>query len=235
MKINKNNDVFINVCKILKSNNINYWVCHGTLLGIIRENRLLPWDHDIDFAVWDHEIDKEHIKSIMLSNGYEQEVIVDDMDCLHFYAEDKKIDISFYKIINDKATIKWIAPSRRTSDKLILFIYNSLMGNIKMNEYVFYKRIVLHFIKQMSQLVRDILPRSFERSFIVMARKRINYTGYSYPVDVINNKKFIKFLGVDVPVPNDSEYCLQLTYGDNWRIPKKFFIWHKDAENLIKI
>ena len=52
--------VFKDVCDLLRKNRINFWICHGTLLGIIRENRLLPWDHDIDFAVWDHETDKNY-------------------------------------------------------------------------------------------------------------------------------------------------------------------------------
>ena len=36
---------------ILNSNNIPYWICHGTLLGIIRDSQLIPWDHDIDIFV----------------------------------------------------------------------------------------------------------------------------------------------------------------------------------------
>ena len=31
--------------------NLNYWLEGGTLLGIFREGRLLPWDNDIDISV----------------------------------------------------------------------------------------------------------------------------------------------------------------------------------------
>ena len=54
------------ICSLLGKNKINYWVCHGTLLGIIRENRLLPWDHDIDIAVWKDEVSKKEIIDIMI-------------------------------------------------------------------------------------------------------------------------------------------------------------------------
>jgi phosphorylcholine metabolism protein LicD len=37
--------------EILKKNRINYWICHGTLLGIIRDDQLLPWDNDIDIGI----------------------------------------------------------------------------------------------------------------------------------------------------------------------------------------
>jgi phosphorylcholine metabolism protein LicD len=39
------------VVEILESENIAYVLEGGTLLGIIRENRLLPWDNDLDLTV----------------------------------------------------------------------------------------------------------------------------------------------------------------------------------------
>ena len=36
---------------ILERNNIPYWLDAGTLLGIIRDNELIPWDYDIDLSV----------------------------------------------------------------------------------------------------------------------------------------------------------------------------------------
>lgn len=46
------------VAKILKKCNIEHWIEGGTLLGIRRENRLLPWDNDIDFSIKSTEIPK---------------------------------------------------------------------------------------------------------------------------------------------------------------------------------
>lgn len=40
-----------NVSKILQKNNLDYWLEGGTLLGIRRENRLLPWDNDVDLSM----------------------------------------------------------------------------------------------------------------------------------------------------------------------------------------
>lgn len=37
---------------------VDYYIDHGTLLGIIRDQSLLPWDKDIDFAVLDKEQNK---------------------------------------------------------------------------------------------------------------------------------------------------------------------------------
>ncbi|MBJ6369737.1 LicD family protein [Snuella sedimenti] len=46
-----------NVAIILDDCNINYWLEGGTLLGLRRENRLLPWDNDIDISIM---IDEKH-------------------------------------------------------------------------------------------------------------------------------------------------------------------------------
>ncbi|WP_412984430.1 LicD family protein [Pontimicrobium sp. IMCC45349] len=40
-----------NAAKIFDECNIEYWLEGGTLLGIRRENRLLPWDDDIDVSM----------------------------------------------------------------------------------------------------------------------------------------------------------------------------------------
>jgi phosphorylcholine metabolism protein LicD len=47
-----------NIAKTFHSCNIEYWLEGGTLLGIRRENRLLPWDNDIDFSVKSTQIEK---------------------------------------------------------------------------------------------------------------------------------------------------------------------------------
>lgn len=43
---------------LLKSN-IFFWVGQGSLLGIVRDNKLLDWDHDIDFCMWNRKNKKK--------------------------------------------------------------------------------------------------------------------------------------------------------------------------------
>jgi len=44
------------VCGILDKYNIPYVLEGGTLLGIVRENRLLPWDNDLDLTITEQNI-----------------------------------------------------------------------------------------------------------------------------------------------------------------------------------
>ena len=42
---------FLIAIKILNKLKLDYWVCHGSLLGIVKDKDLLDWDNDIDIAV----------------------------------------------------------------------------------------------------------------------------------------------------------------------------------------
>ncbi len=47
-----------NITQVFNNNEIPYILDAGTLLGITRENRLLPWDNDVDITVTRHFEDK---------------------------------------------------------------------------------------------------------------------------------------------------------------------------------
>ncbi|MFH1212794.1 MAG: LicD family protein [Candidatus Neomarinimicrobiota bacterium] len=44
--------------QLLERNGIPYWLEGGTLLGIVRENRLLPWDNDLDLSIRTEDLDR---------------------------------------------------------------------------------------------------------------------------------------------------------------------------------
>lgn len=46
------------VCSILDKYKIPYVLEGGTLLGIVRENRLLPWDNDLDITITEQDMDR---------------------------------------------------------------------------------------------------------------------------------------------------------------------------------
>jgi phosphorylcholine metabolism protein LicD len=59
---NKNKEIaeslLIDVAKSLDILSVNYWLEGGTLLGIKRESRLLPWDNDLDLSINSSEVSK---------------------------------------------------------------------------------------------------------------------------------------------------------------------------------
>jgi hypothetical protein len=226
--------VFTNVCRLLSQNKINFWICHGTLLGIIRENRLLPWDHDIDFAVWDTETSKDKIIEIFSNNGFKQEHVFGDLDCLHFYGVDKKVDISFYKVYDNIASIKWAAPPNSFLAKVYVYfvqtIWEESFVNIELSKNIIKK--IFHFIFiVLSFIIGTLLSKKIKNKLYNHAFQFLNYTGYSYPLNLMVFKE-IWFNEVLIKVPNNSTRCLELTYGENWKTPKKNYIWYEEATNL---
>ncbi|WP_150538233.1 LicD family protein [Actinobacillus vicugnae] len=55
--------------KVLEQKNIPFFLISGTLLGCIREGKLLGHDKDIDVGVWD-DYSYEQLASILASSGY---------------------------------------------------------------------------------------------------------------------------------------------------------------------
>tara|TARA_Y100000389_G_scaffold168042_1_gene173508 strand:+ start:11688 stop:12419 length:732 start_codon:yes stop_codon:yes gene_type:complete len=236
-------DLFKLAVKILTENNVNYWVCHGTLLGIIRDNEILPWDHDVDFAVWDDEFSKKDIIKIFSNDErFKQKAVLEKMNSLHFSiknSEDKRLDINFYSRDKNKAFIKWAILSSGLLPKIYNFSLNSIASDISLRKIIKSKNgIIIQFIKLLISfpliLIRYILPKRLKKLLNKDSFKKYDFVGYSFPVGLMKNKK-IKFLDVDISVPVNSEEVLRNTYGENWRIPKKDYIWYKDAKNILHL
>lgn len=65
-------NTLICICKILNSANLKDWfICYGTLLGIIRENSCIDNDDDIDIIISAKHYDI--VKDLLIKNGFELE------------------------------------------------------------------------------------------------------------------------------------------------------------------
>ena len=218
-KIDKN---FVETIYLLNKHNIKYWLCHGTLLGIIRDKELIPWDHDIDIALWKEENLKETITNFMIKNNYtlkEKYFIADDL--LTFIKKDggREIDINFYekKEINNEefAYIKWFIPKNilmRMIDALSSSSLYSGKGAWLINKLSYFEKI-------------------FEKLMKLLIRKNLFYksVGYTQPFNLLKEFKTINFKDIEVLVPKLAEEYLAYVYGSGWKKPIKKFNWIKDS------
>ncbi|MFN0313739.1 MAG: hypothetical protein ACKVQA_01700, partial [Burkholderiales bacterium] len=58
----------IDLKRTLQAAEIPMFLVSGTLLGCVREGRLLGHDHDVDVGIWD-EVNREHLLSVLLKSG----------------------------------------------------------------------------------------------------------------------------------------------------------------------
>ena len=234
-----NDYIFKTAVKILINNNINYWVCHGTLLGIIRDNKLLSWDSDIDFAVWEDEYSKEDILKIFLSdNRFKREIIIEEINSLHFLINEKRVDINFYTRDKEKAYIKWTVLPAGSFFKLNDFVLKFLANETSVGKIIKSSNgKLIEFVKLLIIIpiffFRLLLPKFFKTKLIQDFYKKLDIVGYSFPIELMKFK-VIKFLGTDIIVPVVPEDVLKYTYGNDWKIPKKNYVWEKDAKNLFR-
>lgn len=49
-------DLVSKTCQVLNANNITHWATCGTLLGMIRHKGMIPWDDDIDLAIFEENL-----------------------------------------------------------------------------------------------------------------------------------------------------------------------------------
>lgn len=83
------------VTSIFETCNITYWLEGGTLLGLRREGRLLPWDNDLDISIHNSEFNKlPLLQDTLKKKGYRVRTRVFEKDSEVF----KKGDLRMIKI-----------------------------------------------------------------------------------------------------------------------------------------
>lgn len=101
IKLGENNQSALNllnvVTRIFEENKIKYVLDCGTLLGIVRENRLLPWDNDLDLSFFcDSEKEILSLKKMVRQAGLYPQIKYQEKDDHPL----NKGDIRLLKIFN---------------------------------------------------------------------------------------------------------------------------------------
>ena len=223
LKKDPNFEIIIN---IFNSNNIPYWLCHGTLLGIIRDKKLIDWDNDIDLAVWSNQVNRKEIINLIIKKGFKlREGFGVDLDVVQFDRQGgRMLDINFYKVIKnninkDNAYIIYHVPKN-----IFIKLVDALAENEKYNGK--YKRII-NFFFLFSGLFKSLKK--------YLKKKKLFYkqTGYAEPLNLIKKSKTIYFQDLEVKVPFKPEEYLEYIYGIDWKVPKKNYFWYKGRKSII--
>ena len=209
---------FTETINLLNRHGVPYWVCHGTLLGLIRDGRLIPWDHDIDIAVWADSFSKASAIELMASHGYHLKNDGMDYDFLQFTKSGgREIDFNFYRISQDSNTAysEWFI-SRSDFTKLLAALSNAEMHRGR-GECLIRR---LGFLSPLFHHIVNFLKRkgSFYKS-----------AGYTTPACLLKEFEFVEISELEVRVPRLHEAVLECVYGKDWRIPKQQYDWKKES------
>lgn len=226
-----NEKVAVEVLKLIKEildkHDVEYWLDEGTLLGAVRDRKFIPWDHDIDLAMFYKNISgiiplfdgicnigvevcffewKKHIK--LLGVGYE-------------------IDINLYLLNDGKATKRWYEHNNvgRVLDYFIWIFYLQNANIRKSDAPLFITRTLIR--------IKNMLPNRINKKILEFL-VRIYYKDGCKVVNVIVPCHFfeklstIEFYGMKFKVPSPVEDYLEYRYGKDWKIPKQDYIYYKD-------
>lgn len=220
---NEKVDLLKKVVTILDRNDIKYYLVFGTLLGCVRDKKFIPWDSDIDIAVFDiksiFKVEKELndvgllIEDKTRKGTYGNLTLtydkLNERACMH-------IDICEFKYFHGSLSFKWLKNETliaRLSDLVYHLCHrkNVVKSGVltidHMKKIYRYINIVPSFIKKIIEKI------AIEVNFLT-TNKRVLIFPEIFPLF-----KEVEFYGMDVTIPYTYEQHLVLNYGEDWMTP----------------
>lgn len=245
--LSRPNDAVIKATEILARKLNHFWLDSGSLLGIMRDNRPISWDNDIDFGIWDDEIpamldlneelaDKGYWVNHRSYYGriYGGTIKIPGIRTIHIHV--------FYRTKDGNAcspqTLCYYKPAKRPGEaapfanhpiaRVILSkIHNAAISYQHPNPVirVLKKRIIRRFWGLFVR-IRSRVPR--EKWATVYPFKALYANGtWIIPAHYFDKILQIKVDGVSIPVPDETEKYLEFRY-PNWRIAKQDWCYWLD-------
>lgn len=135
---NKGVEILFYTQKIFKLSGVKFFIANGTLLGIIRDNKLITRDMDIDVIVYLEENSKiEDFRKVLIENKYEilHSFSVEDIGITQdtFVIDDVMVDVSYVRKVENKYYPYVLYNTEDEKNKVIVFPFTS--GETKEYKY----------------------------------------------------------------------------------------------------
>lgn len=227
---------------------IDVWLCYGALLGMVREDRLLPWNNDAELACWYEAGIESKFKIITNSlNGMGYRAFYySGSGVLNVYGgSGVVVNLNIFWPKNGLATRPYETASSPKAPFFGYWFYwlavimtsyttaqNRRMGLFSQLKYRIKTRLVL-VIMLIPLRIRKLLTLWFYKA---SQRAGGEYMQTGIPKEYFENMKKIEFYGGEIHVPARSEELLEYIYGDEWRIPKdNWSFYDKKNKSILKM
>ncbi len=210
--------------KVLDKHQILFWLEHGTLLGLVRDGKIIEGDNDIDLSAFYKSFIDEYkkISADLYGAGYDVYITKDKMT---IKKEDKHATVYLYHENNDHIIRNRI--SKKTFIANIL-LYGFLEGLSTPDRDVIQKYTPkTKFIQTLKKLMKHLPAKKNLYSLLLDFGKRIDcLVAYdiNIPESYVSKFKETTFYDIKVKIPIESEKYLEHIYGKDWKIPDKN--WH---------
>jgi len=232
------NPLFIKTIEALEELKIPYWLDQGTLLGMVREGRLLAGDHDIDLGIFyeDYRAKKGELEKRLKASGF----FVETCKPHQFSVSDltnryRMVNAAFYRVENERAVKKVYHPRGgrlfHALEGLVIFcahreagsLEDKLLGKGK-NGVTIEANTISAFLKRGLLFCLKIVPTGVF-SLLGHLAGRARYILRPYKLMAVPGEHFLQLEYISlgprkVPVPGETEKYLALKYGADWRLPR---------------
>ena len=183
--------------EILDESKIDFWLDAGTLLGAIRENKIIEWDDDIDICIWNTDMDKIiKLRDKIDRSDFELYIIP-----IHFFP----FSFGHYGLRTKK------------NKKHVLCIFSCFIYD---NNVVWMRVLPLigNVLRYLHSKKNDLLYSIF---WVFITKFRLyKIQRICYPLKMLGSFKDILFYKKTFKIPYMPEDCLHLVYG-NWKLQKR--------------
>ncbi|MEM2143948.1 MAG: LicD family protein [Candidatus Jordarchaeaceae archaeon] len=216
---------------------IKFWLDGGTLLGAIREGKIIDWDNDIDLGMWSCDLNKLFLAICEIRRKFELRL------GSPLFPNKQWVKLSLYPFDFDIDIWLWQA-----KDDKIFCLYNRFKGSrLPINSILYILSIARHylfcdftlfvpmkpikFIAEIFQHSLPLLPLRLKTFLLRLLQPlKLGYTNWILinPKSHFEKLETTKFYGMEFYIPCDVEGYLKYHYGDNWRVPQKKWEWTED-------
>lgn len=220
--------------EILDRFGVEYWLDWGTLLGAVRDGRIIEWDNDIDLGMmsdsWEKivsalpEFEKKGFDVLLGKFKIYKDVFE---RAVYFHRFEYIVGLSLYQIRGESAFMVSGESANLTSRSLknLCFLLSSPRpyGKSKWN---FVVKILKHGL--------SLLPPKSTNSLSdvlwwVWRRSGVKFILIAVPRHYFEKLGTMKFYGMTFNIPSDAKSYLKYKYGKDWKTPRKRWDWTEDG------
>jgi len=199
--------------------NIEFWLDSGILLGLVRSNRPISWDNDLDLGMWRKDITK-----IKVGTSAYNELCSQGFD-IYFLPDKVILEKNNFPI---NVSLFFLKDGKAMREPYLLYGKNKLGKILRSLWWLFsvsYYGNALK-LKTIAVKITQVLPKNLQEGIATLFLRIGKKFGcreiiWAVPQKFFTNFPEITFQGVKFKVPNELEDYLAFRYGHDWRIPKK--------------
>lgn len=219
------------VKEIFDKHRIRYWLDTGTLLGAVRDGKIIEWDTDIDLATMSDSWEKI-VSAIpeLLNRGFgvalDNLKICDNLfkQSIHIVRAGYIIDITLFQAKGGYALYGGIVPTNRISSYLHA-LYRLLITQGSPT--------LLSMKSKAAHKLCCLLPFQLRKSVSRVVRLMYTASGsklyqWVIPMHYFERLGSIKFYEMTFNIPSDAEDYLKYRYGEDWDTLKRGWIFGED-------